>query len=220
MRDLIPLAIASAFWPILLAVVLISLRAPHPGRLMAAFLAGGLLTTMIVGLIIIYVLKDASLTTGSDSWFGPGLEITAGVAALVLAYVLRSKRHRAVPATAPTESGPSRMERMLDHGAPLAFVAGIVFNIVPGIVPLVALKDIAELDYGFAETAALLLGFYVIMFAFIEIPLVGYAVVPERTARLTASFNAWLDRTGPRLGIAVLALIGVYMIVRGVLRIV
>jgi hypothetical protein len=58
------------------------------------------------------------------------------------------------------------------------------------------------------------------MFAFIEIPLLGYAVAPEQTARLTARFNAWLDRTGPRVGIAVLALIGVYMIARGLLRIV
>ena len=71
------------------------------------------------------------------------------------------------------------MERMLDHGAPLAFVAGIVFNIVPGVVPLVALKDIADLDYSFAATVGLLLGFYVIMFAFIEIPLAGYVVAPE-----------------------------------------
>jgi hypothetical protein len=220
MKDLIPLAIASAFWPILLAVVLISLRASHPGRLMASFLVGGLLTTMVVGLIVIYVLKDASLTTHSNSWFGPGVEIAAGIAALVLAYVLRARRHRAAPVAAPTDAGPSRMERMLDRGAPLAFVAGIVFNIVPGVVPLVALKDIAELDYSFGATVALLLGFYLIMFAFIEIPLLGYAVAPEQTARLTARFNAWLDRTGPRLGIAVLALIGVYMIARGLLRIV
>ena len=152
---------------------------------------------MVVGLIVIYVLKDASLTTGSDSWFGPGVEIAAGVAALILAYVLRARRHRAALATAPTDSRPSRMERMLDHGAPLAFVAGIVFNIIPGVVPLVALKDIAELDYSFAATVGLLLSFYLIMFAFIEIPLAGYVVAPERTARLTTRFNSWLDRTGP-----------------------
>ena len=41
-----------------------------------------------------------------------------------------------------------------------------------------ALKDIAELDYAFAETLALVLGFYVIMFMLIEIPLIGYIVAP------------------------------------------
>ena len=58
----------------------------------------------------------------------------------------------------------------------LAFLAGIVCNIIPGVVPVVALKDIAELDYAFAETLALVIGFYVIMFMFIEIPLIGYMV--------------------------------------------
>lgn len=218
--ELIPLAIASAFWPILLAVVLISLRAPHPGRLMIGFLAGGLLTTVTIGLIVIYALQGASLTSDSDSWFGPGLEITAGVAAVVAAYVLRKRYQRGDTPAKPKKSEPGRTERMLAHGAALAFVGGIVLNIVPGVVPVVALKDIAEGDYTFAETFGLVLFFYVIMFAFIEIPLIGYVVAPERTKQATASFNAWLDRNGHRLGIGVLALIGVYMIVRGILRIV
>jgi len=220
MFDLIPLAIASAFWPILLAVVLISLRAPHPGRLMASFLAAGLLTTVIVGLIVIYALQDSSLTSGSSSWFDPGVEIAAGVLAIASAYVLRARHARSVATPPPAQPKPGRLEHMLDHGAPLAFIAGVVFNIVPGVVPLVALKDIAELDYGFAETLAVLVCFYVIMFAFIEIPLLGYVVAPKRTARATASFNAWLDRNANRLGTAALALVGVYLIARGVFRIV
>ena len=217
MLELIPLAIASAFWPILLAVVLISLRAPHPGRLMIAFLAGGLLTTVTIGLLLIYALQGASLTSRSDSWFGPGLEIATGVVALVAAYILWQRYQHAVPTTKPEKSEPGRTERMLAHGAPLAFVGGIVLNIVPGVVPVVALKDIAEGNYSFAETFALVLGFYVIMFAFVEIPLIGFVVAPEPTKRATARFNAWLDRNGHRLGIGALAVIGAYMIVRGLL---
>jgi len=41
--ELVPLAIASAFWPVLLVVVLVALRAPHPARLLASFLAAALL---------------------------------------------------------------------------------------------------------------------------------------------------------------------------------
>lgn len=219
MRDLIPLAIASAFWPILLAVVLISLRAPHPGRLMASFLVAGLLTTVGIGLAIIYLLQGTSLTSGSDSWFGPGLEIAVGVVALAAAYFLRRRYQHAEPRTAPKQAGPNRMERMLAHGAPLAFAAGVLFNIIPGIVPVVALKDIAELDETFAATFGLVLGFYLIMFMFIEIPLLGYVFAPDRTASATTRFNDWLDRNGHRLEIGALALIGVYMIARGVLRI-
>ena len=220
MRDLIPLAIASAFWPILLAVVLISLRAPHPVRLMASFLVAGLITTVGVGLAVIYLLQDVSLTSGSssDAWFGPGLQITTGAAALAAAYVLRAHFRRVDALPKPKKAGPSRMERMLAHGAPLAFLGGVIFNIVPGIVPVIALKQIADLHYPFAETFALVVGFYVIMFAFIEIPLAGYVVAPAKTAGATESFNRWLDRNGHRLETAVLALIGVYLIVRGLLR--
>ncbi len=220
MLDLIPLAIASAFWPILLAVVLISLRAPHPVRLMVSFLLAGLITTIAVGLAFIYLLRGTSLTSGSDSWFGPGMEIAVGALAVTAAFVLHTRGLRATPKPAPVKTEPGRMERMLARGALLAFVAGVVLNLVPGVVPVVALKDIAELDETFAVTFGLVTCFYLIMFAFIEIPLVGYVVAPESTARRTASFNQWLDRNSRRLGVGALALIGVYMIVRGVLRIV
>ena len=106
---------------------------------------------------------------------------------------------------------------MLDRGAPLAFVAGIICNIVPGVFPLVALKDIAEMDVSFVETVAILLGFYLIMFAFIEVPLVSYLVAPEWTNQATERFNAWLDRNSRRLGIAALGLVGVYLVIQGII---
>src|SRR4051794_1366780 len=46
--ELTLLAIASAFWPLLLAVVLVSFQAPRPVRILACFLAGGLLTCVVV----------------------------------------------------------------------------------------------------------------------------------------------------------------------------
>lgn len=109
------------------------------------------------------------------------------------------------------------MERMLDRGAPLAFVAGIVFNPIPGVFPLVALKNIAEMDIGVAETVGLLLGFYLIMFAFIEVPLVGYLVAPESTGKMTERFNAWLDRNMRCLGVIALAALGAYLLVKGLI---
>ena len=73
--ELIPLAIASAFWPLLLAVVIISLRTAHPPRLLVSFLAGGLLTTMTVGLIIIYALEHSSLVSRSRSTTDPAVDL-------------------------------------------------------------------------------------------------------------------------------------------------
>src|SRR5581483_7884027 len=98
----------------------------------------------------------------------------------------------------------------------LAFVAGILFNVVPGLLPFAALKDMAELDYGFAGTFAVLLGFYLIMFTLIEAPLVGYLVAPERAVSATVHVNDWIDRNGVRMGIYALAAVGVYLVARGV----
>ena len=71
-----------------------------------------------------------------------------------------------------------------------------------------------------AGTAALILGFYLVMFVFIELPLVGYLVAPARTRDWATRFNGWLDRNSHRLAIWALVLIWVYAIVRGLLQIV
>ncbi len=215
------LAIASAFWPVLLVVVLVSLRARRPVRLLVSFLAGGLLTTMVVGLVIIYALEGSSLSGHSKQTFEPWVKVTAGSLALLAAAVLW--RWLPPPAVKPdresADARPSRLERMLEHGAPLAFAAGIIFDLFPGVFPLVALADIAARDISFLATVGLLLGFYLIMFAFIEVPLVCYLVAPERTGLATARFNAWLNRNGRRLAIGALGVFGIYLIVKGIAEI-
>ena len=217
MAELVPLAIASAFWPILLVVVLVSLRAPHPVRLLVSFLAAALLTTMTVGLVVIYALQGTALVSRSRDSFDPAAQITVGSIAILVAILV----HRRTPAT-PAEQSPEpesgRIERMLERGAPLAFVAGIVLNIIPGVFPLIALKDIAELDAGVATTVALLLGFYVIMFALIEVPLVGYLVAPAWTEQATRRFNAWLRVNASRLAVGALAIAGVFLVISGIVN--
>jgi hypothetical protein len=217
--ELIPLAIASAFWPLLLAVVIISLRAAHPPRLLVSFLLGGLLTTMIVGLVIIYALQNSSLVSRSKSSFDAAVYLAAGAIALAAGLLLARRAHPEPDRPREAEDAakpPGRLDRMLSRGAPLAFVAGVTLNIVPGVLPFVALKDIAELDYSVPATVLTLLGFYLIMFAFIEVPLAGYLVAPARTATETARFNAWLDRNWRRLAAYALVVLGVYLLIRGV----
>ena len=62
----------------------------------------------------------------------------------------------------------------------------------------------------------MLLAFYLIMFAFIEVPLVSYLVAPGWTEQATQRFNAWLDRNTRRVGIGALAGVGAYLVVKGI----
>ena len=109
-------------------------------------------------------------------------------------------------------------QRAVGQGAPIAFVAGVVLNIVPGTFPIVALKDIAELDASDGAKIATIIIFYVIMFAFVEIPIVAYLFAPTRTITAVDNFNGWLGRNGRRVAVYVLAVVGAYLVVRGIVQ--
>ena len=207
------LAVGSMFWPLLLAVDVLAFNTDRPVAILSGFLAGGLITTVAVGSVIVFSLNGTSLTTGAKSTTDASVDIVAGVAALAAAAVIY-RRRPAPKADAPHRS--SRVERLVARGGILAFAAGIVANVFPGVLPFVALKDIAELDYSNAATVLVIVGFYLVMFTFIEAPIGGYLVAPAWTARAVASFNAWLSRNLRTLACSALAIFGTFEVVRGI----
>jgi hypothetical protein len=87
------LAIASAFWPVLLVVDLVALRTQRPVPLLAWFLAGGLLTTISEGLVIVFALEGTTLGS-SRSGVGGWANVIGGCVALLAAYALRVRAAR------------------------------------------------------------------------------------------------------------------------------
>ena len=215
--EIVLLAFASMFWPTLITVVVLALRVPQPVRILAWFLFGGLLTTITIGLVLVFALQDASFVSGSSRSVNPVLNIAAGVLALVSAlYVSRRKHAPVEPAPASEKSGLT--ERAVERGGVVAFFAGVVLNIVPGAFPFVALKDIAQLDISDAGKVVSVVVFYVIMFAFAEVPIVAYLFAPERTTVRVNQFNDWLRRNSTRVAVWVLVVVGIYLTVRGVIQ--
>lgn len=212
--ELLLLALASAIWPILLAVVLVALQSERPERILACFLAGGLLTCVVVGTAIVTLLQKTDAVSGSRPPADP-IFYFGGAAAALLAATAVARRPPHQEDT--SKDAPSLVTRLLRRGALLAFVAGVVLNIAPGVLPFVALKDIAQLDYGTSATIAIVFAFYVVMFAFIEVPLVAYTFAPENTARRTAEFNTWFKANLRSIAVSGLYTIGGLLIVRGIL---
>lgn len=209
------LAIGSAFWPLLIAVTIVALRSPNPPKLLSFFLAGALLTTISLGVAIVLFLADTPLVDSERSTVDPLVYFTAGGLMLLVGYVLlrlppRPKKRK------PSRRDGSWAERAMARGAALAFLAGIVFNLLPGVLPLVALKDIAQLGYGTTGVILTVTGFYLVMFTPAEIPLIGYLFAPDRTSQLTNRFNEWLSANGRRLLAWVSFAAAVYLLVRGV----
>ena len=220
--ELTLLAIASAFWPALVVVDLIALRTPQPVPLLAWFLAWGLLTTISEGLVIVFALEGTTLGSSRSS-AGGWANIIGGCAALLAAYVLRARAARSRnerPAARTPAKKASRTERMIDHGGPYAFGAGLVLNIFPGIFPLIALRTISSLNNGNEAKILLIIGLYVCTFALIEVPLIGLLVAPERVEPWVRDLNSWLDRNGKRIGIDALGAVGLILLVRGIAQLV
>jgi hypothetical protein len=218
--DLIPLALAAAVYPPLLAGIIILLARDKPVAMLAAFMAGGMLVSLVLGLLIVFVLGDwlSSRTQNSTS---PIVDIVIGVLSLVGAFVLHQRireRERGVVRAKKPKDGPSRTSQMLNEGTPwAAFAAGLIVCL-PGIWYLDALKDIAQSNPSTAGVIVEILVFIVIMFVLAELPLIGYVVAPEATQRRVTSFQAWMSRNGRAVGMWAAALIGAYLLIKGIIN--
>jgi hypothetical protein len=216
--EIVLLAFASMFWPTLITIVVLALRVPRPVRILSWFVLGGLLTTITIGLVLVFALQDADFISGSSRPVNPVLNITVGALALVVALYLARRGRRHVEGAAADEKKSGLTQRAVERGGLVAFFAGVVLNIVPGAFPVVALKDIAQLDAGDATKVASVVVFYVIMFSFAEVPIVAYLFAPERTTVRVNEFNTWLRRNSTHIAIAVLAAVGIYLTIRGLVQ--
>ena len=211
--ELLLLAIASAFYPLLLAVVIIFLARPRPKLLLLYFLAGALLVSISIGLVAVSVLDAADIGESARGSVNAAFYFVIGVAAVIIgAHFLRT-----APRPKKDSGKPSMTQRLLTNDSNwLVFALGMLLNL-PGLWYLLGLKNIALADYGGAEEVLLILAFNVIMFAFVEVPLIGYTLVPEWSSRQVNRLNAWLHRNGRHLGGCIAVALGIYLITRGIL---
>lgn len=221
MANVLVLAVASAISPTILAVVIVVLRRPRPRRLLAAYLFGGMLTSIAVGVAIVTSLNELEVVSGSSPAADPIVDFTVGLLALLVAYVLATDRDARLGERRRErrEARPSRdpwSQRVLNRGtAPIAFAVGVALNL-PGAFYLVALKDIARNQHGIGEQVFAVVVFNLIMFTFAEVPLLGYSFAPEATQQRVEAFNEWLGRHARQIVIALATAMGIYLVARGV----
>jgi hypothetical protein len=212
------LSLVAAANATLLAAVTVMLYLPDPKRLLLGYIVGGLLTSLSIGFLIVFVVGDATSET-SESVVGPGIEITLGLISLLVAFVLggghdqryKERRRAGKPAV---EKGPSKVEQLLGRGsARVTFALGVVLTL-PGVAYLAALRDLQDLGYGTVGEILVILGFNVMLLILIEVPLVGYYVAPERTVVEVERFQDWLARRGRHAAVIAFAVIGAFLLLR------
>ncbi len=221
------LALVAMFNPTLLAAVTIMMLLPNTKRLMSGYLLGAYLTSITLGLVIVFSLSDSGSVETAKQTLGPVEDIVLGALALVVAYVLgggrteslrerrRRRKEEKERGVGPKQSWP---ERMLGRGsARVTFAVGVVLSF-PGVSYLTALDRIAGLDVDPAVIILSVIAFCLVQQLLLEVPLLGYALAPERTQRAVTDFREWLARNGRRAATYVAAGIGTLLIVRGVIE--
>jgi hypothetical protein len=109
---------------------------------------------------------------------------------------------------------------MLGRGsARVTFAVGVLLSF-PGVSYLAALDKIAKLDAAVVPSALLVVCIALIQQLFLELPLLGYAFVPERTERAVAGFRDWLARRGRHVAAVGAAIIGGLLVLRGVIALI
>jgi Sap-like sulfolipid-1-addressing protein len=230
MAHIVLLALAAAVFPTLIACVAIIISRPEPRRLLVAFYAGGLVVSVAAGIVVLDAFKRGdSIVGNSSSSPNPGTSIVTGLLALLLGWLMASGRGRALlnrwrsrhPGRRERKkAGPSWAERRLDHAnVAVAFAIGAAINL-PGPFYVLALGEIATGDYSRPAELGLILLFNAIMFALLEVPLAGYLLRPERTAQRVGELALWLNRNGLRVMGALVALVGVSLVVQGLAAVV
>jgi hypothetical protein len=221
--DVFLLAFLAALYPTLLAATTVMLLLPHPKRLLLGYLLGAAMTSVTLGLLIVFTLRHSGLVESTETTLGPGADIVLGCLALVIAFVLHSGRdqrlaeRRRERKASKGPSGPPRWQEALGRGsARTTFVVGALLTL-PGATYLAALHRIADENLSDPATVAVVLAFNLIMLMLLEVPLLAYTFAPDWTPRAVERFKQKLRERGRIWGIRVAATLGLLMVARGVI---
>jgi hypothetical protein len=204
--------------PSLLAAATVLLILPNPKKLMLGYLAGALMTSVTLGLVIVFALQDSGAVNTAKRTINPVLDIAAGAILLVISIVIGTgRRPRRKPKEPKADKAPPRWKQELSKGSPrVTFVVGALLTL-PGFSYLGALTGIVKLNYSTVATVLLVLMVNVIMLALIEVPLITFALAPEWTPRAIERTKAWFTRNAHTIGVRGTAILGTLLIVRGII---
>jgi hypothetical protein len=218
------LALLTMCNPTLLAAVTVMMLLPNTKKLMFGYLLGAYLTSISLGMLIVFSLHSSGSVSTAKHTLGPAEDLVLGALALLIGFVLltgrdeplRERRQHRKEAKQRGEPKQPWPERLLGRGsARVTFAVGAVLSF-PGVSYLTTLDRTAKLDASTVETALIVLVVCLIQQLLLELPLIGYAVAPDWTQNAVEGFRSWIERNGRRAAALVALTIGALLVLRGV----
>jgi hypothetical protein len=221
MADVFVIAVVASLDAGLIAATVFLLGRPRPATKLLAFLVGGMSLSIGFGLLIVLALHGSRIFRGPDQSVSAIIEVAAGTLLLAVAIAVGSGRaahwhaRRRRRTDASRTARPSLSERAVGHDSLwIAWAAGAAYS-VPGAYYLAGLALLVKLNRPTTTDILAIVGFNLIMFAFVEIPLLGFLFAPERTRALASKFSAWMSRRRRPLIVVLAGGGGGYLLVSG-----
>lgn len=236
MVGILALGLGAAVYPQLLAIVVVILTRPDPKGLLWACYLGAVSVSAGCGVAVLLVFRDRSSVAGSTSHrLGASVYLVVGAITVVAAILLATERGRGLLSTnlrwvrprgrERRSSGSGSVERLKDRAVgtlargSLVIAAGVGAVLgVPGPFDVLALGRMTRAGYSVIASFGLIIAFNLIKFLLIEVPIISYTVDPNGTAARVDRVSAWLRDNKIAAIAAVVAIIGLVLIERGIAR--
>lgn len=224
MDEVLLFALLAALNPTLVAASTLMMLLPSPVKLMFGYLLGALMTSITLGLVIVFSLEGSGTVSTTERTLSPLATLLLGACALGgAAWVktgtrdrVRARRSRRRAREHERDKGPPRWQRALSRGSPrITFAVGALLTL-PGASYLAGLSHIHQRGYATAETVALVVAFNLVMMALLEIPLAMFLIAPEWTPKAIDRCKTWVTGHTEILAVTVLSVLGTLLVIKGV----
>ncbi len=216
------LAFTAALNPKLLALDLLLIDNRRPRAMFACIVAGGVGVAVAIGLVDVLFVQAGAVRTQRQ--IGTGVDLALGLILLAIGAMLatgllpRQRKSSAGKPKKTKQKGNSWAQRAL--GEPrlgLAFVIGVIVGL-PGAAYLSALHNLISGRYSTGTQIAAVVVFALIEFLLILVPWALLEIRPEGTAVLLRRAQAWLGSHAIQFAAWIAMLLGAYLTIAALVR--
>lgn len=221
------MALAVSLEPFRIGMTVLMLNRPRPVLQLCAFLCGGFVMGITVGLVVIFVFRRRLVA--STHLTLPTVQVLIGGFAVAVAALLavrvavgrfRRRRPDVGDVVVPRETRAQQVQvwlRQLLTGRQLwvAALAGLGIAL-PSVDYLAALAVILASGAAAADQVGALLLYNMVAFALVEVSLLAYLLAPGTTRRSLTALNNWVGSRRRLEVVGLLLMVGIVLIGAGV----
>jgi hypothetical protein len=207
-------ALLASLSPTALLIGAIYLGSARPRLTALFYLAGAVLMSVIMVVLVLVVLHSFGLNHPREHEPRYGLRLGLGVIAFVAGVVITARRPKPPNPAKPTQGFMSKM--VANPGPVSAFLVGLIL-FTPGVTFIAAIQVIATSRASLEAVVTAGIIVVVINVLLVWLPIVLYLISPELTGRRLRAFNEWLRTHGHAILAVGLVVAGALLIINGAL---